>query len=586
MTTFKKIFSLLTHSERKNAMMLLILMFIGMGLETVGIGLVIPAIALMSKQDLALSYPKLQPLLNALGNPTQTQLIIGAMITLVIINLIKAIFIAFMIWRQKRFTMEVQIQLSLRLFTIYLRQPYIFHLKRNSAQLIRNSVTEVNEFTDAISSFISLLTDSLVTLGIVFLLMMFEPLGTMIVMLILGLATWLFYRITRSRIIRWGEARQLHEGFRIQNLQEGLGGAKDVKILGRESDFLTQYNVHNIHSAKAGQLYQTLIALPRLWLELLAIIALATLVITMIIQGHNIARIVPVLGLFTASSFRLMPSINKMLTSVQTLRYTLPVVNILYEEFNLPAPDPNAQTGKNTKVFRDEIRLINISYTYPDTPKPTLNNFSFVIRKGESVGFIGSSGSGKSTMVDVILGLLTPDSGQVKVDGEDIQQNLRAWQNQVGYVPQHIYLTDDTLRRNVAFGLSNEQIDDKAVTRAIIAAQLEPFIKSLPNGLETLVGERGVRLSGGQRQRIGIARALYHDPALLVLDEATSSLDTATERSVMKTVTKLHGNKTILIVAHRLSTVEKCDRLYRLEDGRIVGEGIPNEMLSNKIKSY
>ena len=585
MTTSAKIYSLLTSSERKNAVMLLLLMFIGMGLEIMGIGLVIPAIALMSKQDLALSYPRLQPVLNALGNPTQTQLIIGAMITLVVINLIKVLFIAFLTWRQTRYTMEVQVQLSQRLFTIYLRQPYIFHLQRNSAQLIRNSVTEVNQFSGAISNAISLLTDGLVTFGIVCLLMVFEPLGTMMVMLILGLATWIFYRITRSRIIRWGEVRQVYEGFRIQNLQEGLGGVKDVKVLGRESDFLKQYNLHNIKTAKAGQLYQTVLALPRLWLEFIAIIALATLVITMIIRGQNISSIIPMLGLFTASAFRLLPSINKMLTSLQSLRYALPVINILYDEFKLDATDPNAKTGKSAKVFRDEIRLMNISYTYPNTPIPTLNNLSLAIRNGESVGFIGSSGSGKSTMVDVILGLLTPNAGQVMVDSEDIQQNLRTWQDKVGYVPQHIYLTDDTLRRNVAFGLSNEQIDDKSVNKAIIAAQLGPFIKSLPLGLETLVGERGVRLSGGQRQRIGIARALYHDPAVLVLDEATSSLDISTERSVMKTVTNLQGSKTILIVAHRFSTVENCDRIYRLEDGRIVGEGLPKEMLSTYKKT-
>ena len=582
MTSAKKIYSLLIPSERKKALILLILVIIGMGLEIMGIGLVIPVISLISQQNLALTYPKLEPVLNALGNPSQTQLIIIAMITMVIVNLIKALSIAFLTWRQTSFTMGVQVQISQRLFTTYLRQPYVFYLQRNSSQLIRNTVTEVNQFAGAISNAISILTDGLVALGIVALLMIFEPLGTIIVILFLGLATLFFYRLTRKHIIQWGETRQIHEGFRIQNLQEGLGGAKDVKIFGRESDFLNQYYVHNTKSAKAGQLHQTLLSLPRLWLELLAIIALATLVIVMISQGQNIGQIIPVLGLFTASAFRLMPSVNKMITSLQSLRYALPVINILYDEFGLPAPDPNTQNGLIKKAFQNEIRLININYTYPNTPAPTLYNFSFEIKKGEFVGFIGTSGSGKSTMVDVILGLLTPDIGQIKVDGEDIYQNLRAWQNQIGYVPQHIYLTDDTLRRNVAFGLSNEEIDDAAVHKAILAAQLEPFVKSLPNGLETLVGERGVRLSGGQRQRIGIARALYHDPSVLVLDEATSSLDMVTERSVMKTVTSLHGRKTILIIAHRFSTVENCDRLYRLEEGKIVEEGVPGEMLFSK----
>jgi ABC-type multidrug transport system fused ATPase/permease subunit len=226
--------------------------------------------------------------------------------------------------------------------------------------------------------------------------------------------------------------------------------------------------------------------------------------------------------------------------------------------------------------LQSDIRLAGVSYAYPSAATRALDDLTLRIRKGESIGFVGPSGSGKSTLVDVVLGLLAPTAGQVLVDGENIQDNLRAWQDQIGYVPQSIYLTDDTLRRNVAFGLANEAIDDAAVRRAIRAAQLEEFVASLPDGLETLVGERGIRLSGGQRQRIGIARALYHDPAVLVLDEATSALDTATESGVMQAVTALHGSKTILIVAHRLSTVAHCDRLCRLEQGRIVAETAPS----------
>jgi ABC-type multidrug transport system fused ATPase/permease subunit len=225
--------------------------------------------------------------------------------------------------------------------------------------------------------------------------------------------------------------------------------------------------------------------------------------------------------------------------------------------------------------FQTEIRLANVNFTYPSAAAPALRDLRLRISKGEAVGFVGPSGSGKSTLVDVVLGLLTPGTGQVLVDNKDIQGNLRAWQDQIGYVPQSIYLTDDTLRRNVAFGLPDREIDEAAVSRAVRAAQLEEFVEGLPKGLDTIVGERGIRLSGGQRQRIGIARALYHDPAVLVLDEATSALDTVTERDVMQAVSALHGNKTVLIVAHRLSTVANCDRLYRLEQGRIEAETGP-----------
>jgi ABC-type multidrug transport system fused ATPase/permease subunit len=268
---------------------------------------------------------------------------------------------------------------------------------------------------------------------------------------------------------------------------------------------------------------------------------------------------------------------------VQSLRYGLPVINVLHEELNLAIPKV-AATRSPVTPFHEGLELSRVTYTYPGAAEPALKNVSLLIQRGESVGFVGASGAGKSTLVDILLGLLTPDTGEMLVDGKDIQLNLRNWQDQIGYVPQSIFLTDDTLRRNVAFGLANEQIDDVAVQRAIRAAQLEEFVTSLPDGQETFVGERGIRLSGGQRQRIGIARALYHDPAVLVLDEATSALDTATEAGVIQAVTALQGTKTVIVVAHRLSTVEHCNRLYRLHEGRLLEEGPPTTMTSLKPK--
>lgn len=581
-STFSKIKALLTPAEYNNALVLLSLMVIGMVLETLGVGLVIPAIALLMQDNLAGRYPAIAPVLAALGNPSQQALIAGGMLTLVGVYLIKALFLAFLAWRQTRFAYGVQAQLSQRLFTTYLRQPYTFHLQRNSAQLIRNAINEVSVFTgNAMLPGMLLLTECLVLLGIGSLLLLFEPMGALIVVFVLGGAAWGFHRFTRTSIARWGEARQHHEGLRIQHLQQGLGGAKDVKLLGREGDFLAQYSVHNIQSARVGQFQTTLQQLPRLWLELLAVTGMVLLVLSMLVQGRDMASIVPTLGLFAIAAFRLMPSVNRVLGAVQSLRYGLPVINTLHEELKLNAPE-HAAKNINGLAFQHEIRLSGISYSYPGASILALNGVSITIRKGESVGFIGSSGSGKSTLVDIVLGLLPPDAGQVVVDGHDIQQCLRHWQDQIGYVPQSIFLIDDTLRRNVAFGLSDDCIDDAHVQHAIQAAQLEEFVASLPDGLETIVGERGIRLSGGQRQRIGIARALYHDPSVLVLDEATSALDTLTERDVMQAITALHGTKTILIVAHRLSTVEQCDRLYRMEQGKVAAEGSPAEMLLAK----
>ena len=571
MSVVRSVFALLSKSERKGAWMLLALMIVGMILETFGIGLIVPAIALLMEKNIGARYPEIGPALHFLGNPTQTQLVVGGMLSLVAIYLIKAVFLAFLTWRQLKFVFDLQARLSQQLFTTYLRQPYTFHLQRNSAQLIRNAVTEVSQFTGSgVSPAMLLLTEGLVIVGVASLLLVVEPIGAVIVVAVLAAAAWGFHKITKARITRWGKARQLHDGLRIQHLQQGLGGAKDVKLLGREADFLNQYFVHNFQLARVARLQGTLKELPRLWLEVLAVMGLAVLVLTMVWQGRDITTIMPTLGLFSVAAFRLMPSVNRVLGAAQSMRFALPAIKTLQDELSLPAPEPAQREA--VIEFKTRIELNDVSYRYAGASGLALDGLSMKIRKGESVGFVGPSGSGKSTLVDVILGLLTPIEGTVSVDEKDIQQGLRAWQDQIGYVPQSIYLTDDTLSRNVAFGLSRDQIDNEAVVRAVKAAQLEEFVASLPDGLETVVGERGTRLSGGQRQRIGIARALYHDPQVLVLDEATSALDTATERGVMEAIYALHGSKTILVVAHRLSTVEHCDRLFRLEHGKTTEE--------------
>jgi ABC-type multidrug transport system fused ATPase/permease subunit len=580
LATVRKIWDMLIPTQRRSALLLLVLMLIGMLLETLGVGLVIPAIALLTQPDFANRYTLAQPLLQALGHPSQQALAMGGMLVLVGVYLIKELFLAMLTWRQMLFAFGVQVQLSQRLFAVYLHQPYTFHLQRNSAQLIRNVVNEVSMFTGSgLLPGMTLLTELLVLLGVCTLLLVVEPLGALIVVSVLGAATWGFFGLMRGRISRWGEARLQHEGMRLQHLQQGLGGAKDVKLLGREKEFLAQYGLHNAQSARMERLQNTTNQFPRLWLEFLSVSGLAILVISMLAQGRALESVLPTLGLFAATAFRLIPSVNRVLGALQTLRYSKPVIELLHAELQLETPVVDDTPSRRTP-FRSALELRQVTYAYPNVTEPALKNISLTIQCGEAVGFIGTSGAGKSTLVDLLLGLLAPDSGEVQVDGRNIQENLRGWQDQIGYVPQSIFLADDSLRRNVAFGLSNALIDDAAVQRAIKDAQLEAFVASLPDGLETTVGERGVRLSGGQRQRIGIARALYHDPAVLVLDEASSALDTATEHDVMQAVRALQGSKTILIVAHRLSTVTHCNRLYRLEKGQVVEEGTPQTMMS------
>lgn len=581
MLTYRKIRDILTPAERNGALALLGFMLIGMVLETLGIGLVIPVISLLMQDNPAARFPAIAPVLVTLGNPGPRELIVSGMLTLVGVYFTKTLFLGFLAWRQTKFVFELHASVSQRLFASYLRQPYAFHLQRNSAQLTRNVTTEVNLFTNAATASMMLLTEGLVLLGVTALLFIVEPWGALLASSTLGFAAWIFHRIVRARVLRWGKERQHHDGLRIQHVQQGLGGVKDIKLLGREADFLAQYKLPNFGNAYVLQRQHFFQQLPRLWLELLAMAGLAVVVLVMMGQGKPLGMLLPTLGLFGAAAFRLMPSVNRLIGAIQSTRFALPVINTLHHDL-VQIGVPAATKHRSELPFNNQLLLDHVSFHYPSTDNPALRDVSLTIPRGASIGIIGGSGAGKSTLVDIILGLLCPTSGKVTVDQIDIQSNLRGWQDQIGYVPQAIFLTDDTLRRNVAFGLSDDQINEDAVHRAIHSAQLEDFINTLPQGLDTHVGERGVRLSGGQRQRIGIARALYHDPAVLVLDEATSSLDTATERGVMEAIRAMHGDKTIIIVAHRLSTVEHCDRLYQLEQGRVAADGVPAEMLATK----
>lgn len=583
MITARQIWNLLLPDQRRAAAALITLMLFGMVLETLGIGIVIPLLTFMSQENPVAKYPELRPYLARLGEPTHAQILVMTMLVLVAIYAVKTFFLALLAWRQARFAFNLQESLSQRLFAGYLRQPYTFHLQRNSAHLIQIVTNEANLFAQTIMApGMTLLSEALVLVGVGALLLAIEPVGALLVIATLSVVGFMFHHFTRARLLRWGKTRQFHEGMRIQHLQQGLGGAKDVKLLGREADFLAQYAIHNAGIARVGERQATLKALPRLWLEFLAVIGLAALVLSMLAQGKPLDALIPTLGVFAAAAFRLMPSVNKVLTSAQSLRYSIPVTNKLTAEFALfGAAKIPQQSGP--LPYSQVLQARKVSYTYPGGTTMALSDVNLSIPRGASVGFVGGSGAGKSTLIDVVLGLLPPTQGAVYVDDVDIQTNLRGWQSQIGYVPQTIFLTDDTLRRNIAFGLPNENIDDVSVWRAVRSAQLEHFVHELPEGLDTVVGERGVRLSGGQRQRIGIARALYHDPSVLVLDEATSSLDTATEQGVMEAVRALQGQKTILIVAHRVSTVADCDRLYQLDKGKLVEEGGVVEMLKDGV---
>ena len=559
------VWRVLTSVERRKLISIWFLILVGMVIETLSLGLILPLIGLLTNSDYQSKYPKV---FDFFGNPSDKTLLVAGSLVLVAIYAAKNIFLYFSASVQRKFINNSSARISQMVFKSYLAQPYEFHLTRNSATLIRNAENANSVITGGLDPFLVLLTDGLVAIGLFVLLMLVEPVGTLCVLVVFGGAAIGFQALTRKRITEWGRLRKTHMKMVLKHLQQGLGGVKEIKVLGRESEFFIEHEHHLVKSMEINRKYALIQLLPRLWLEVLAIIGLAILVAVMAGTREDVSSFLPTLGLFAATAFRILPSIGRIMASFQTIAYSSPLIRTVDEDLKISVVADATQNEE--LLFKREIKFENISFSYASAHRPSLQNVSLSILLGEAVGIVGPSGAGKSTLVDIFLGLLSPSEGVVSVDGEDIATGRRSWQDQVGYVPQSIYLVDDSLIRNIALGIPHDLIDHNAVLRALRAAQLEEFVSTLPLGLETIVGERGVRLSGGQRQRIGIARALYSNPQVLVLDEATSSLDTETERGVMDAVKALQGEKTVVIVAHRLSTVSYCSKIFSIEDARLV----------------
>ncbi len=558
------------------------MILVGSCFEVLGVGAIFPVVTILSDPARIVSAPVIGSLYFALGQPPSGRFIALILFGLVSIYLIKNIYLAWLAYWLGRFSYNKQAALSQRLFGHYLAQPYTFHLQHNTAELIQKINSQVPQLIGAVVlPVIMLFSEVLTSLALIILLLSNNLLAGSLLITAFCVASIVFYRVIRARLQVWGERRQYHDTQALLHVQQGLGGIKDSILFGSQGYFEDNYRQHSGSSAMFTGRLHFINALPLLWLETLAVASLLGLVVTLLLQGISFAVVVPTLGLFTAAAFRMMPSVNRILVALQNLRFCKSIIDTLFAEMHGNGLDldkvehRNAATGRDEKIdLRETIRIADVHFTYPGSSIPSLQGVSLEIRKGESVGIIGPSGSGKTTLVDVILGLLRPNQGDVYIDSASLQTCAAAWQRQIGYVAQSIYLTDGTLRSNVAFGLPDTAIDDASVWRALDIAQLSVFVRALPEGLGTVIGERGIRLSGGQRQRIGIARAVYHDPQVLVFDEATSALDHETEAAVVAAIEQLRGQKTMIVIAHRLTTVANCDRVVRLAAGKIVPDKV------------
>lgn len=585
--SLKKIYDLLPKRDRIKFGLLFIMMIIASLFELVGISLIPAFVISIAEPERILNLYIVGDFLQSLGINTTKELALTGAIALITVYITKNLYLTFYQYLKQKFVLNKKLYLQNRLFKAYMTAPYTFYLSKNSAELLRNVNGEVGKIiTGTILPFLEVSLNTIMFTFIVIGLLYLEPVITVITVFMMGGGGYLFLRITQKKTEDSGRISRLASGDMNRMILQGLGGFKEARVLNRESLFLKQYSTF----AKRGigaSIYQTVVkSLPKPIIETLLISGILTVTLIMIFEGRSFTQIIPTLTLFGVAAVKLMPIFNTFVQQITSIRYSADAVYAVSEDLDILE---NKYKEFQKKVLSDtkrvdlknEIILDRVSYKYPETEEYAVKNIDLKIPRGSAVAFVGASGAGKTTLVDLILGLLEPVSGRILADGNDISENLRGWMKNIGYIQQSNYLFDERIFRNIAFGIPDKEIDNEKLDNAIKAAQLGNLIERLPLGLRTRVGERGVRLSGGQRQRVTIARALYNNPQILIMDEATSALDNITEKFVIEAIEQLRGDRTIIMIAHRLTTVQNCDLIYLMEEGEIVAKGTYDELMQN-----
>ena len=574
-----KLNKLLDKKQKGFMVVLVIMMLIGAVLETASVTLVIPVISIVMDQDAVTGNKYVAPVYNALGMQSPRDFTILVMVLLILAFVVKNIFLYVQQKVLYRFVYTNQFRTSERMMKNYIRRNYEYFLNADTAVIQRSITSDVNNMYALILSLLTLVSETIVALFLIAVLLWAEPMMTIMISGLLGAVLFIIKLVLKPVMRKAGEDNQDYYSGLFKWISQTVTGIKDVKVGGREAYFVDEYIRCGKGYVDAVQKYTLYSNIPRLLIETICVAAMVLYMLILILNGQDTTDMLAILSAFGVAVVRLMPCANRINNQINNIAYFEPFLMGVSDNLQGDIDDRNTDMAdlmpvKEKLPVHERVELSHITYKYPNTEKLIFNDASLTIPVGMSIGIVGSSGAGKSTIVDVLLGLLKMQSGTIKADGQDVMEtgNYRRWLKNVGYIPQTIFMLDDSIRRNVAFGIPEDEISEERIWEVLAEAQLDEFVKSLPEGLDTGIGERGVRLSGGQRQRIGIARALYDDPEILILDEATSALDNDTEAAIMDSINRFMGRKTLVIIAHRLQTIEKCDMVYRVEDGHIICE--------------